>query len=191
MDAKIKYVNIFFTALILLTAFMCNVNAEPQKPSNVDPFVKYEKYMTPQTSEHINSPTIAALTKGTIAGGLTAAFFLLLFTYKFTRSLLRRYKEKIFNKLFFSKFSEIQLALYSAENGDQDAQAAIGWMYFKGLNVKQDFKQAYVWLSVSAANGCKHAQKWRDVASKKLSKSDFEDAASKVVIYYDRYKKRY
>ena len=190
MDAKINYGNIFAIALMLFTAFMCNVNAaQSSTKSGDDDFFAnrdYSQYMVPQ-----QKPEASALTKGTIAGGLAAAFFLMLFCYKTIMRFISARKESALNKVFLGKFSEIQIALHSAESGDPDAQAAIGWMYFKGLNVKKDFKQAYVWLSVSAANGCNHAQKWRDVASKNLSKTEFEDAASVVVKYYERYKKQH
>jgi hypothetical protein len=44
-----------------------------------------------------------------------------------------------------------------AENGDDEAQKDIGWMYYSG-KVEQDYTQAFKWFSKSAEQGNAYAQ---------------------------------
>lgn len=46
-----------------------------------------------------------------------------------------------------------------AQKGDQDAQYAVGYMYYNGLGVGKDYKTAQSWLQKSADQGDAKAQK--------------------------------
>lgn len=56
-----------------------------------------------------------------------------------------------------------------AEQGDIIAQYALGVMYKKGVGVPQNYKQAYIWFSLAAAQGHKNAEKKRDLIERKLT----------------------
>lgn len=74
------------------------------------------------------------------------------------------------------KYKNVQQVQSSAEQGDVDAQIVLGRMYYDGLNIPQDFKQAYVWFSVAAATGSITAKKLRDQAAVKLTSNGLEIA---------------
>jgi TPR repeat protein len=40
----------------------------------------------------------------------------------------------------------------AADQGYGDAQNSLGKLYLAGVGVKQDYKQAYMWLTIAAAN---------------------------------------
>ncbi len=56
-----------------------------------------------------------------------------------------------------------------ADQGDVSAQFSLGFMYDNGMGVAQNDVMAYVWWSVSAAQGDEDARKNRDIVSKKLT----------------------
>ena len=45
-----------------------------------------------------------------------------------------------------------------AEQGDADAQGQLGWMYYKGLGVPQDYQEAVRWFRAAAEQGEAKAQ---------------------------------
>jgi TPR repeat protein len=91
-------------------------------------------------------------------------------------------------RLFFFAFCLLQSVSYTyasqditttqrmAEQGDADAQNNLGVRYSQGNGVAQDNSQAYVWLSVAAANGPSKAADYRSHVVKKLSKSQLAAA---------------
>lgn len=76
----------------------------------------------------------------------------------------------------------VQLA---AEQGDADAQFALGGMYYGGEGGPQDYLQAYAWLSVAAANGAVDAVKHRDILAQKLSQTQFAEAQVLATRYFE------
>ena len=54
--------------------------------------------------------------------------------------------------------TEIDYILKVAEQGHADAQSSIGYMYYKGDGVTQDFGEAVKWLSKAADQGDTSAQ---------------------------------
>lgn len=60
-------------------------------------------------------------------------------------------------------------------------------MYSKGKGVTQDFKQAYVWFSVAAANGDLKAPEARDLIVNLLTHKDLNEAQSLAGRYFDQY----
>jgi len=54
---------------------------------------------------------------------------------------------------------EIKLLLQNAENGDPDAQYALGLLYLEGQGVKKDEKTAAEWFQKATDQGHKEAQK--------------------------------
>ena len=75
----------------------------------------------------------------------------------------------------------------AAEQGHANAQLKLGVSYAQGEGVTQDYQQAYAWLSVAAANGYSGASEPRDLAAKKLSKSQLESAQKLAGQYFEKY----
>ena len=80
--------------------------------------------------------------------------------------------------------SEVQKA---AEQGLAEAQLVLGVMYFDGRGVAQDYKLAYVWSSVSAANGDVEAATNRDLFAKRLSPAVLAEAQALAGQYVELY----
>ena len=75
----------------------------------------------------------------------------------------------------------------AAEQGDAKAQFMLGMMYFNGRGVAQDYKLAYVWSSVSAANGHVEAATNRDLFAKRLSPAVLAEAQALAGQYVELY----
>lgn len=75
----------------------------------------------------------------------------------------------------------------SAEQGYESAQYSLGTCYASGIGVPQDFQQAYVWLSVAAANGDAHAPKARDDIAKRLSEEKLTHAQKEAALYFQKF----
>ncbi len=75
----------------------------------------------------------------------------------------------------------------AAEQGDAKAQFMLGMMYFNGRGVAQDYKLAYVWSSVSAANGDVEAATYRDLFAKRLSPAVLAEAQALAGQYVELY----
>ncbi len=57
----------------------------------------------------------------------------------------------------------------AAEQGNAQAQYSLGVMYANGEGVPQNNVRAYVWFSVSAAQGHQDAKTIRDIVSERLT----------------------
>jgi hypothetical protein len=57
----------------------------------------------------------------------------------------------------------------SAEQGNASAQFNLGYMYANGEGVPENYLTAYVWLSVSAAQGDQYAKDNIDIVKNKLT----------------------
>ena len=64
----------------------------------------------------------------------------------------------------------------SAEQGDEDAQYALGWMYYYGDGVIQDNVYAYMWGNISASNGSENGGELRDRVAKNMTSADISQA---------------
>ena len=63
-----------------------------------------------------------------------------------------------------------------AEKGAAEAQNILGVMYDKGQGVPQDYVQAYMWLTLAAAQGVKQATEARDRLASQMSSAQIEEA---------------
>ena len=63
-----------------------------------------------------------------------------------------------------------------AEQGLADAQTALGWMYYLGRGVLQDYVQAHMWYNLAAAQGDNAAAKNRDIVAAKMTSADVSKA---------------
>ena len=75
----------------------------------------------------------------------------------------------------------------AAEQGDAKAQRILGMTYDIGKGVVQDNKLAYVWSSVSAANGDVEAATNRDLFAKRLSPAVLAEAQALAGQYVELY----
>ena len=75
----------------------------------------------------------------------------------------------------------------AAEQGDAKAQRILGMTYDIGKGVVQDNKLAYVWSSVSAANGDVEAATKRDLFAKRLSPAVLAEAQALAGQYVELY----
>jgi len=78
----------------------------------------------------------------------------------------------------------------AAEQGYALGQLALGLSYYEGKGLVQDYTQAYVWLSVAAANGATSAAKLRDITAKKLTQSQLKEAQKLAGRYFEIYQPR-
>jgi uncharacterized protein len=63
-----------------------------------------------------------------------------------------------------------------ADQGLADAQASLGWLYFEGFGVPQDYLQAHMWLNLAAAQGNERGRMNRDMVAAKMTPSQIEEA---------------
>jgi TPR repeat protein len=63
-----------------------------------------------------------------------------------------------------------------AEQGDANAQYALGIYYENGLGVPQDRVKAYMWLSLAASQGRENAASVRDLAARLMSSAEIDEA---------------
>jgi TPR repeat protein len=68
-----------------------------------------------------------------------------------------------------------------AEQGDVIDQYDLAMAYFYGDPVPQDYKQAYIWLSVAVMNGYDEAIKKRDKAAQELTPEVLAEADAAAV----------
>jgi len=66
--------------------------------------------------------------------------------------------------------------LKKAESGDKAAQFEMGKSYSSGLGVTQNYKQAYIWFSLAAAQGHEEAKIRQNRIEKKLTSQQLGDA---------------
>ncbi|MDM8536920.1 SEL1-like repeat protein [Desulfobacterales bacterium HSG17] len=72
--------------------------------------------------------------------------------------------------------------LNKAEQGYAIAQYELGIMYKKGVGFPQNYKQAYIWFSLAAAQGHKDAEKKRNLIERKLTPQQLGYAQDLAVI---------
>ena len=74
----------------------------------------------------------------------------------------------------------VDLDAFANKHGDHkgiaEAQSNLGVMYYKGEEVPQDYVLAYMWWSISSANGSKDAVTDGNSVEKKMSKQQIEKA---------------
>ena len=68
---------------------------------------------------------------------------------------------KIINKLYTGTQNPPNM-------GNAKAQYNLGFMYYKGQGLPQDFVIAYVWFNMGATNGNENAVKGRDIILEKM-----------------------
>jgi len=61
-------------------------------------------------------------------------------------------------------------------------------MYANGQGVAQDYKLAYVWSSVAAANGDSDAVKTRDLTASMLTPTALSEAQTLAGQYFEKYR---
>ncbi len=64
----------------------------------------------------------------------------------------------------------------AAVQGHAQAQADLGFMYYKGEGVPKDLVFAHVWLNIAGANGNENAKKNLAIAEKEMTESQKEKA---------------
>ena len=72
--------------------------------------------------------------------------------------------------LFRSHQAEL-LYIQAAESGNATAMRNLGFLYYKGNEVKQNMGKAYFWFNLAAAKAYPEADQYRDFTGKKLNKS--------------------
>ena len=63
-----------------------------------------------------------------------------------------------------------------AEQGDATAQYNLGFFYDNGLSVPQDRVSAYMWFSLSAAQGKEGAATFRDLIARRMTPAQIAEA---------------
>jgi len=71
---------------------------------------------------------------------------------------------------------ELEDMIAKAEHGDVIDQNDLGVAYYFGNDVPQDYKQAYIWLSIAVTNGYADAAEKRDKAALKLTPEALAEA---------------
>ena len=71
---------------------------------------------------------------------------------------------------------ELEEMTAKAEQGDLIDQYDLGMAYFFGSDVPQDYKQAYIWLSIAVTNGYEDAAAKRDKAALELTPEALAEA---------------
>lgn len=64
----------------------------------------------------------------------------------------------------------------AAEQGNRNAQYLLGRMYEQGQGVAQDYVQAYMWLSIAAAQGSAQAARHLDLVATRLTPAQLAEA---------------
>ena len=81
--------------------------------------------------------------------------------------------------VFAESYSKI---LEKAKQGDMIAQFEVGELYRTGVNFPKNYKQAYIWFSLSAAQGNKEAQKKINSLEDKLTPQQVGEAQDMAVL---------
>ena len=88
---------------------------------------------------------------------------------------------------------EFEDTLKKAEQGDAGAQYSLGFMYNDGEGVPQDYKFAYAWSSLAAAQGDQNAIKNREIIAKYLTPQQLieaQDIAAKIQYQIEKQEKQ-
>lgn len=84
--------------------------------------------------------------------------------YESGPGVLRNYKEAV---KWYRK---------AADQGYALAQNILGVMYALGKGVPQDYVQTHMWMNLAAANGLEKAKKGRDIAARRMTPAQIEQA---------------
>ena len=117
--------------------------------------------------------------------GHAAAQYLLAKLYQYGRGVPQDYTEAI---KWYSKIAQRDSATHDLKESPDplrddnqyffgnEAQYWLGLMYFNGQGAQRDFVLAYMWFSLSAANGDKMAIKERDIVGKQMTPTQIAKA---------------
>jgi hypothetical protein len=64
----------------------------------------------------------------------------------------------------------------AADQGDAEAQLALGGMYAAGLGVPEDYVSAHMWFNLAAARGNEDAAKMRERVAKLMNQAQIAEA---------------
>ncbi len=64
----------------------------------------------------------------------------------------------------------------AADQGNVDAQFNLGYMYWKGLGVRQDYVKAHMWYNLAAFEGQRDASKDRDRVAEQMTPEQITEA---------------
>ena len=64
----------------------------------------------------------------------------------------------------------------AAEQGYARAQYNLGFMYYNGEGVPQDYVQAHMWWNLAASKGNENGRKNRDIIAKKMTPVQITEA---------------
>jgi TPR repeat protein len=73
-------------------------------------------------------------------------------------------------------YATVRLIRPLAEQGDATAQYNLGFFYDNGLDVPQDQVSAYMWFSLSAAQGKEGAATFRDLIARRMTPAQIAEA---------------
>ena len=82
--------------------------------------------------------------------------------------------------------SELERTIRLAYDGDAMAQFVLGMMYYNGLGVPKDFKQAYVWIYNAKMNYHESATGKLDIITEEMTKKQIADAKSLATEIHNR-----
>jgi len=74
----------------------------------------------------------------------------------------------------------------AADQGNADAQNALGQLYAKGVGVREDFVQAHKWFNIAAAAGNELARRNRDAMGEKMTPQQLADAQRQARLFRPR-----
>jgi TPR repeat protein len=83
---------------------------------------------------------------------------------------------------------ELEDRIARAEQGDCIEQYDLGVAYYFGNDVPQDYKQAYIWLSVAVASGYSGAAEKRDKAASQLTPDALTEAQAEAATLVEKIK---
>jgi len=63
-----------------------------------------------------------------------------------------------------------------AEQGDADSQNNLGFLYYHGQGVPQDYVQAHMWFNLASTQGDKDALKGREDVAKRMTPAQITEA---------------
>ena len=75
----------------------------------------------------------------------------------------------------------------AAEQGYAEAQYQLGIMYYKGRGVPQDYREAYAWVGLAAAQGYRNANSALAQIAEKLDADTLAQAKELSKKYYEHY----
>ena len=64
----------------------------------------------------------------------------------------------------------------AADQGEADAQYALGWMYDNGEGVEQNNVIAYAWWNIAATNGDQDSKIWKPKIAKAMTPAQIAEA---------------